>query len=465
MPFGEQRPAGDIGDPDAMLARFVPAPGRVARVVLHPRLTFVPCEPDSFAGIAETFEVDVAARICTAADVQAAADDGAPVAERAAAYDAAIEEVTAARTRRDAAADQVDECERKLRDARADVDRVAQQRAQADEAIVAARERLALLEGGKGAEVELRRELEAAHSAATIAADDVARAIAAATTGRADEIRAAEAALARAEQEVERIVQGYDEDGDGAVDGAAHRLELWAAQRSVEGLRSDLERLRTSSATDDGRDSVALAQRRVDEARARVATAERSLGARVDGIPAGDAVAEADAIRTQIDAVQRSLVNAADVRNVALAAAERDVEAVRREVAATQRALALLVERVDPGADTRDLDGVAERLHHRRALLDTADSASPTLRALRRLAEECPEPLLVLVEPFPDPPADLLASMIAISGLKRIAFVTENISVLQRARDLDPAIGAVRQPLDTGGVRRQAMAQSDGMRS
>jgi hypothetical protein len=465
MPFGEQRPAGDIGDPDAMLARFVPAPGRTARVVLHPRLSFVPCEPDAFDGVAATFEVDVAVRVCCAADVQAAAEGGAPVAERAAAYDAAIEEVAAARARQDAAAGHVDACERKLRDARANVDRVAHQRAQADEAILAAQRRLALLEGGHGAEGELRRELEAAHSAATIASDDLARIIADATTGREEQIRTAEAALARAEQEIDRIVRGYDEDGDGAVDGAAHRLELWAAQRSVEGLRSDLERLRASSAADDGRDAVEVAQRRVDEARARVAAAERALGVRADGAPERDAVAEASAIRAQIDAVQRSLADAADVRNQALVAAERDVEAGRREFAATQRALAVLIERVEPGADARDLDGVAGRLHHRRAQLETTDSASPTLRVLRRLAEECPEPLLVLVEPFPDPPEDLLDSMIAISGLKRIAFVTENTSVLQRARELDPAIGAVRQPLDTGGVRRQEMARSDGMRS
>ena len=65
MPFGERRPAGDIGDPDAMLARFVPGPGRTARVVLHPRLSFARIEraghnlhhdaPDEVASLVEDF--------------------------------------------------------------------------------------------------------------------------------------------------------------------------------------------------------------------------------------------------------------------------------------------------------------------------------------------------------------------------------------------------------------------------
>ena len=48
MRYGNRTEAAEFGDPDAMLARFEPGPDRVARVVLHPRLSFVPCAAADF---------------------------------------------------------------------------------------------------------------------------------------------------------------------------------------------------------------------------------------------------------------------------------------------------------------------------------------------------------------------------------------------------------------------------------
>ena len=100
MRYGNRTEAAEFGDPDAMLARFEPGPDRVARVVLHPRLSFVPCAEADFEAFRLTFAVDVSARIFTAEEVDDARNDGGESAERVAVFDEAIEGILSAANNR-----------------------------------------------------------------------------------------------------------------------------------------------------------------------------------------------------------------------------------------------------------------------------------------------------------------------------------------------------------------------------
>ena len=103
MRYGNRTEAADFGDPDAMLARFEPGPERVARLVLHPRLSFVPCAAEDFDAFQATFAVDVPARILSADDVIAARTSGIGTADITNELDTAIEAVlsrASSRTRR-----------------------------------------------------------------------------------------------------------------------------------------------------------------------------------------------------------------------------------------------------------------------------------------------------------------------------------------------------------------------------
>ncbi|MGQ0825342.1 MAG: hypothetical protein ACT4OX_10005 [Actinomycetota bacterium] len=317
-----------MGDPDALLARYRPAPDRAARVVLHPHLTVVPCRAEDFDGLCETFALDVAARVFTAPDVRAAID-AADRAERAAEYDALIDAIASATGQHQSATNAADIAERTLQEARVRLDHVAVQRAHADEAFMAARERLLRLEG------------------------------------------------------------------------------LDRAPRT-----------------------------------------------------GGDPAAEAEAIRAQIAAVQRSLDDATSTRGAAVSVAEREAEAARRDTSAATRRLQVALERAEPAARLDDARAVLVRLRDRRALLDDDDVASEAFMAFRRLAE-APEPVLVLVEPFGEPPADLFEAAESLVALKRIVLVTDNTQVLRRARELDPELGAVRTPLVTAAIARVAAHGSD----
>jgi hypothetical protein len=68
---GQGRCADRTGDPLGLLARFDPAVDVSARVVLHPRLTFVACPTAVQHELARSFRVGVDARIVRAADLTA----------------------------------------------------------------------------------------------------------------------------------------------------------------------------------------------------------------------------------------------------------------------------------------------------------------------------------------------------------------------------------------------------------
>jgi hypothetical protein len=69
--LGWRRDADPAGDPLGLLAYFSPGPDCSARVLLHPRLTFLPCRVESHESLAATFQVGVDARIVRAADIAA----------------------------------------------------------------------------------------------------------------------------------------------------------------------------------------------------------------------------------------------------------------------------------------------------------------------------------------------------------------------------------------------------------
>jgi hypothetical protein len=90
---GQGRCADRTGDPLGLLARFDPADDVAARVVLHPRLTFVACPTAVHDELVGTFRVGVDARLVRAADVTA----GGPASgSRAAEVAARLREVRAA---------------------------------------------------------------------------------------------------------------------------------------------------------------------------------------------------------------------------------------------------------------------------------------------------------------------------------------------------------------------------------
>ena len=67
MRYGDRREPAEFDDPDALLARFEPGPGRVARLVLHPHLSFVPTAAADFDDVCASFAVGAASRIVTGA--------------------------------------------------------------------------------------------------------------------------------------------------------------------------------------------------------------------------------------------------------------------------------------------------------------------------------------------------------------------------------------------------------------
>src|SRR5262245_56250331 len=152
MRYGNRTEAAQFGDPDAMLARFEPGPDRVARIVLHPRLSFIPVSASSFDAFQRTFAVDVEARILTAEDVRAARTLGTDNADRASAFDDAIEAIVKGRELQETARRRLEDAEQRLEDAQAGLTRVALQREQVDEAIGEARARLAVLESTESEE-------------------------------------------------------------------------------------------------------------------------------------------------------------------------------------------------------------------------------------------------------------------------------------------------------------------------
>lgn len=462
MRHGDRRPASQTDDPDGLLARFQPAPGRTARVVLHPRLTFLPIGRDDLEGLRATFQVALPVRVLTAADVLVLATDTQTRAERAAAYDDAIAATTDAKEQCEAAVGQVAAATELLRAARADADRTCAQRARAEETIAAARERLAMLEGAGRSESELRRDLEDARMQVAAAQRELERF----GVSQPPDVATAEAALAAAERELERIVT-TGRAGIDPVDETAHRLELWAAQRAVSEARAELERARRAEQGPGEHPRVAVVRKRLDAARERVAGLEMALDerSRREQREPTEAPAEAQAIRAQIAAVERSLARAQRERAAQLQAAKVAVEEARRQVAAAERRLAAAVERLEPGAGIDEADAVLARARSRRALLDgpEAETGSGTEALLHRLAEAS-EPVLLLVDAFPDPPDDLLEALVSVAALKRVVFATDKTSVLHDARSLDPELGAVRTPIDIGGPR-PALATSDGNRS
>lgn len=461
MRHGDRRPASRTGDPDGLLARFEPAPGRTARVVLHPRLTVLPVPADDLDGLRTTFEVAVPVRVLTAADVLTLASDTRSRAERAAAYDDAIAVTVDARRDCDEADVQVAAALELLQTARDAADRVSAQQARAEATIAAARERLALLEGVQRSEPELRRDLEDARVQAAAAQRELDRLGASAPP----DVATAEAALATAEAELERVVTA-GRAGVDPVDGTAHRLELWAAQRAVSEARAELERARHAEETGE-HPRVAVVRRRLEDARERIVGLEMALDERIRGErrETTEAPAEARALRAQIAAVERTLERSRRERAAQTAAAKAAVEEARRRVAAAQRRLAAAVDRLEPGAGIDETDAVLARARNRRALLDGADpEAGGGTAALLHLLAEVAEPVLLLVDAFPDPPDDLLEALVSVSALKRVVLATDKTSVLHDARALDPDVGAVRTPIDIGGPR-PALATSDGNRS
>jgi len=160
-----RRNGAELEEAAVLLARFVPGPGRVGRIVLHPRLTIVPLRRDDFDGLGASFTTDVPVLVARAAEVRAVAD----VDSRKASLDDAIAQLDDARAHHAAATAAVTEADARLREARAALDRVAEQRARADDAVAAARERLATPAGASDAgalraqiDVVLRSVAEAA---------------------------------------------------------------------------------------------------------------------------------------------------------------------------------------------------------------------------------------------------------------------------------------------------------------
>jgi predicted nucleic acid-binding Zn-ribbon protein len=463
MRYGNRTEAAQFGDPDAMLARFEPGPERVARLVLHPRLTFVPCASQDLDAFAATFAVDVPARIFLASDLEGASAGGDLNADLAATLDEAIEGILSAREQQDAISRRLSDAQERLDEARVGLERVATQRAQVEAAVSDARERLTFLEHARS-EAELRDELEAARSEAA----DAEKALTAATARASDdppELREARAAVEKTRHALQRI-ENAGVRGGYALDEASHQLELWAAQRAEEMARFELERLQRRSGDADAQAAVEVARERVQDAHERVARAERELAAwSQSGVP-DDPAREAAAIRAQIEAVQRSLGDAEAAREAEVTVLDQETETAQRDLEAIERQLERSLDRVETDVDGGDVDGVLAELRHRREQLTAGDDGlSPVGRVLRDLAVDAPEPLLVFVAPVAEPGVDLVGALISVSGLKRTVVVTDKTEMLHEARELDPALGAVREPLETGGTSRQELARSDGNRT
>ena len=186
---------------------------------------------------------------------------------------------------------------------------------------------------------------------------------------------------------------------------------------------------------------------------------------RAAGLPE-DPAAEADALRTQIEAVERSLGDAEAAREAEVDRLEQEAESARRDSEAADRQLERALDRMDGAAPDQDIDAVVAELRHRREELTAGDSGLSAIgRVLRDLALDAPEPLFVLIEPAAEPGEDLIGALISVSGLKRTVVVTDKTEMLHEAREMEPALGAVREPLETGGTSRQELARSDGNRT
>ena len=80
-------------------------------------------------------------------------------------------------------------------------------------------------------------------------------------------------------------------------------------------------------------------------------------------------------------------------------------------------------------------------------------------------ATEAAEPMIVMIEPFDPAPPDLVDDLLAVTEHKRVVYLTDNAEILDHARTVAIELGAVREPLETGGVPRHAMARPDGDRT
>jgi chromosome segregation ATPase len=481
MEHGIRREAARLGDPTALLARYTPGPGRTARVVLHPRLTFIPCTPGDAAGLRDTLELGAPARILTADAVAVAAAHGAARSERALVFDDTVAGIEAARRERDAARSAVADAERALAATAAHLDRVVQQRAEAEAAIAAALDRIAVLERADVDEAELRRQLNDARAdvgacEATLAA---ARGALGVPGGPGElELHAAETAWTRAEAELAAIeAEGRRTRPDYELEAASFQLRLWAAQRAAAVAREDVERLarraqeaqrerearRAAGATGEDR-AVQQAEQRLVVARARVDQIERALAQRAERAEPGDPAAEIAALRAQVDSV-RTVVDAAEAhRRGERDAAERAVERARVGALDAERRLRVLLERIEPNA--RDVDAVLQRLRQRAAATVAGELHiaydSEELRALHQVVGGIHDEVVVLVEPLTAAPPELTGVLVHLSEGRRIVYVTAEAGVLDAAKALDPEIAAVRTPLDVGDPTRQALARTDG---
>jgi hypothetical protein len=464
MRYGNRTEAAQFGDPDAMLARFEPGPDRVARIVLHPRLSFVPVATEAFDAFRSTFAVDAEARILTSEDLRTARTLGTDNADRASAFDEAIEAIVTGREQQEAARRRLEDAEGRLDEAQSALTRVTLQREQVDAAVADARKRLAVLEV-----VQTEEELEARVAAARrrVSAAEAAQASATERAGGSSpEMRAAEAEVEKTERELQRI-QSSAVEGGYALDEASHQLETWAAQRALDMAKFDLDRLHRQAR--DGADveaDASAAREELEAARAELDDAIAAQAARADADLPDDPAAEACAIRAQIETVERSVGEAEAAREADVATVTQEVEAARREIDSATRQTERAIERFELDAPDADVEAALAELRHRREELTADDPGLSAIgRVLRDLALDAPEPLLVFIEPEAEPGEDLIGALISVSGLKRTVVVTDKTEMVAEVREMEPALGAVREPLETSGVSRQELARSDGNRT
>jgi multidrug efflux pump subunit AcrA (membrane-fusion protein) len=242
---------------------------------------------------------------------------------------------------------------------------------------------------------------------------------------------------------------------------------MWAAQRALDMAKYDLERLRRQAGDSaDLEAEIDAASEARDAARAALEDAQAQLTARRDAELPDNPAGEARAIRAQIETVERSLREAEAAREADVANLAQDVEAARREIDSATRQTERAIERFELDAPDADVEAALAELRNRREQLTADDPGLSAIgRVLRDLALEAPEPLLVFIEPDPEPDEDLIGALISVSGLKRTVVVTDKTEMLAEVREMEPALGAVREPLETSGVNRQELARSDGNRT
>ena len=377
MRYGNRTEAAEFGDPDAMLARFEPGPDRVARVVLHPRLSFVPCAEADFEAFRLTFAVDVSARIFTAEEVDDARNDGGESAERVAAFDEAIEGILSAREQQDAAERPRRRGRRAARRGRRPAWNAspssarkstrpwprrapgsrcsrapASPRRSSNSEVADAR---AAVAGGRGRAAAQRRDHERRRTRDAQGAGRARPAAGASSNGS----KAKASAVAY------------------ALDEASHQLELWAAQRAFD-TRPIRARPAAPAGRQRGREQI------VEATRARNASMPRRarLEAAEPHSPSGGRPGcrrirppRPTAIRTQIEAVERSLGDAEAAREAEVAkrsSRKRSPPGGDSEAAARQLEHALDRMDTEAGRD-QDMDEVLAELRHRREELTAGD--------------------------------------------------------------------------------------------